>query len=80
MTEQMSDPTPPPVSVMRGTGPGRTSLIAGLFFGVAFGMGGIAAAAIGLMADRCGIEQVFLICSALAVLSILAIFLPDGMG
>ncbi|WP_022705926.1 MFS transporter [Paracoccus zeaxanthinifaciens] len=56
--------------------PGRTGMIAGLFFGFAFGMGGIAAAALGVLADSQGIEWVFGLCSVLPVLGVLAIFLP----
>jgi FSR family fosmidomycin resistance protein-like MFS transporter len=56
--------------------PGRTGMIAGLFFGFSFGMGGIAAAALGMMADRVGIQTVFQICSVLPVLGLLTLLLP----
>ncbi|MDB6181184.1 MFS transporter [Paracoccus fistulariae] len=56
--------------------PGRTGTIAGLFFGFSFGMGGIAAAALGVLADMQGIQQVFLYCSFLPLLGILTILLP----
>ncbi|CAM3254560.1 MFS transporter [Paracoccus nototheniae] len=56
--------------------PGRTGMIAGLFFGFSFGMGGIAAAALGVLADARGIETVFLICSVLPVLGLLTVLLP----
>src|SRR5690606_31577064 len=56
--------------------PGRTGLIAGLFFGFAFGMGGIAAAVLGQVADAQGIRFVFLICSVLPALGLLTAFLP----
>jgi len=56
--------------------PGRTGTIAGLFFGFSFGMGGIAAAALGMMADRIGIQTVFQICSVLPVLGLLTVLLP----
>lgn len=56
--------------------PGRTGTIAGLFFGFSFGMGGIAAAALGVLADAQGIERVFLYCSFLPILGVLTIFLP----
>lgn len=56
--------------------PGRTGTIAGLFFGFSFGMGGIAAAALGVLADSRGIEAVFFYCSFLPLLGILTIFLP----
>ncbi|WCR10210.1 MFS transporter [Paracoccus stylophorae] len=59
--------------------PGRTGTIAGLFFGFSFGMGGIAAAALGLLADARGIEAVFVLCSMLPVLGILTIFLPRSV-
>lgn len=56
--------------------PGRTGTIAGLFFGFSFGMGGIAAAALGVVADARGIEFVFRLCSVLPVLGVLTILLP----
>ena len=56
--------------------PGRTGTIAGLFFGFAFGMGGIAAALLGVLADATSIRFVFLICSVLPVLGCLTILLP----
>ena len=56
--------------------PGRTGLIAGLFFGFAFGMGGIAAAVLGAVADARGIGFVFNLCSVLPVLGLLTAFLP----
>lgn len=56
--------------------PGRTGMIAGLFFGFAFGMGGIAAAALGGLADAYGIQTVFAYCSVLPALGLLTILLP----
>ena len=56
--------------------PGRTGMIAGLFFGFAFGMGGISAAALGVMADHVGIQAVFVYCSFLPMLGVLTILLP----
>ncbi|RJL16649.1 MFS transporter [Paracoccus siganidrum] len=56
--------------------PGRTGMIAGLFFGFAFGMGGISAAALGVMADQVGLRTVFVWCSFLPALGLLTIFLP----
>lgn len=56
--------------------PGRVGLIAGVFFGMAFGIGGIMAAALGLLADAYGIETVYAICAFLPALGILAAFLP----
>ncbi|WP_269932536.1 MFS transporter [Aminobacter sp. HY435] len=57
--------------------PGRVGLIAGIFFGFAFGIGGIAAAVLGVVADARGIEFVFKICSFLPLLGLLTIFLPN---
>jgi FSR family fosmidomycin resistance protein-like MFS transporter len=56
--------------------PGRVGLISGMFFGFAFGMGGIAAAVLGLMADINGIAWVFWICGFLPAIGLLTIFLP----
>jgi FSR family fosmidomycin resistance protein-like MFS transporter len=58
--------------------PGRVGLIAGIFFGFAFGMGGIAAAALGILADYKGIEYVYHVCSYLPLLGLLTVFLPSG--
>lgn len=57
--------------------PDRVGLVSGTFFGLAFGMGGIGAAALGLLADHVGIEAVYLICSFLPLLGLLALRLPD---
>lgn len=56
--------------------PGRTGLIAGIFFGFAFGMGGIAAAILGVIADAQGIGFVYRICSYLPLMGLLTVFLP----
>jgi FSR family fosmidomycin resistance protein-like MFS transporter len=58
--------------------PGRVGMIAGVFFGFAFGMGGIAAAVLGVVADAKGIEYVFWACSFLPLLGLLTIFLPSS--
>lgn len=57
--------------------PGRVGMIAGIFFGFAFGMGGIAAAVLGVIADIKGIDYVYTICSFLPLLGLLTIFLPS---
>ncbi|WP_420960165.1 MFS transporter [Brucella sp. IR073] len=57
--------------------PGRVGMIAGLFFGFAFGMAGIAAAVLGLVADAKGISYVYTICSYLPLLGLLTVFLPN---
>ena len=58
--------------------PGRVGLIAGIFFGFAFGMAGIAAAVLGVIADYRGIEYVYQLCSYLPLLGLLTVFLPSG--
>jgi MFS transporter, FSR family, fosmidomycin resistance protein len=57
--------------------PGRVGTIAGIFFGFAFGMGGIGAAVIGTLADATSIEFVFRVCALLPAIGILTIFLPN---
>jgi FSR family fosmidomycin resistance protein-like MFS transporter len=57
--------------------PGRVGLIAGLFFGFSFGMGGLGAALIGVVADLKGIDFVYRLCSFLPVLGMLAVLLPN---
>jgi FSR family fosmidomycin resistance protein-like MFS transporter len=56
-------------------------MIAGLFFGFAFGIGGIGAAALGVVADHKGIVYVYQVCSFLPLLGLLTVLLPDiGKG
>jgi FSR family fosmidomycin resistance protein-like MFS transporter len=57
--------------------PGNVGLMAGLFFGVAFGMGGIGSAVLGILADHHGIDFVFHICSYLPLIGLLTAFLPN---
>jgi FSR family fosmidomycin resistance protein-like MFS transporter len=57
--------------------PGRTGTVAGLFFGFAFGMGAVGAAALGALADRTGIQFVYQLCAFLPALGLLAALLPD---
>jgi FSR family fosmidomycin resistance protein-like MFS transporter len=57
--------------------PGRVGMIAGIFFGIAFGIGGIAAALLGVFADHYGIAFVYNVCSFLPVLGLLTVFLPS---
>ncbi len=57
--------------------PGRVGMVAGIFFGFAFGMGGIAAAVLGIIADAKGIEYVYWLCSFLPLMGLLAVFLPN---
>ncbi|TCN22465.1 MFS transporter [Sinorhizobium americanum] len=56
--------------------PGRVGLIAGVFFGFAFGFGGMGAAVLGIFADSHGIEFVYKICSYLPLLGIFTVLLP----
>ncbi|NDL65044.1 MFS transporter [Enterobacteriales bacterium SAP-6] len=58
--------------------PGRIGMVSGLFFGFAFGMGGLGAAVLGHIADITSIEYVYQICSFLPLLGILTAFLPDS--
>ncbi len=60
--------------------PFRVGTVAGLFFGLAFGLGGIGAALVGLLADATGIQFVFMLCSFLPALGLLAAFLPHAGG
>jgi MFS transporter, FSR family, fosmidomycin resistance protein len=57
--------------------PTKTGTIAGLLFGLAFGMGALGAAAIGYMADATSITYVFWLCGFLPLIGALALFLPD---
>jgi len=57
--------------------PGKVGLIAGLFFGLAFGMGGIGSALLGRMADHTGILYVFKVIAFLPLLGLLTGFLPE---
>jgi FSR family fosmidomycin resistance protein-like MFS transporter len=57
--------------------PSRVGLVAGMFFGFAFGMAGIGAAVLGRLADSFGIEAVYQVCAFLPLMGLLAYFLPD---
>jgi len=57
--------------------PGKTGTVAGLFFGFAFGMGGVGAAALGALADVSGIDFVYRLCAYLPALGLLAGLLPN---
>jgi FSR family fosmidomycin resistance protein-like MFS transporter len=58
--------------------PGRVGMVSGLFFGFAFGVGGIGAAVLGVVADHYGVESVFRICAFLPLLGVVAAFLPNS--
>jgi len=57
--------------------PGRVGMISGLFFGFAFGMAGLGAAVLGELADLTSIRFVYLVCSFLPAVGLLAAFLPN---
>src|SRR6185312_5145438 len=56
--------------------PGRVGLVGGFFYGMTFGVAGIAAAMLGALADQVGIETVYRICSFFPAMGLLAWFLP----
>ncbi|HWU83854.1 MAG TPA: MFS transporter, partial [Rhodocyclaceae bacterium] len=58
--------------------PGRIGMISGLFFGFAFGMGGLGAAVLGVLADRQGIDAVYRAIAYLPLLGCIAILLPKA--
>lgn len=60
--------------------PGKVGLIAGMFFGFAFGMAGIASAFFGWLADRTSIEFVFQVCAYLPLIGLITGFLPNIEG
>lgn len=57
--------------------PGKVGMIAGLFFGLAFGIAGIGSAALGQLADRTSIEFVFECCAYLPLIGLLTVLLPE---
>lgn len=57
--------------------PGRIGLVGGFFYGLSFGLGGVAAVVLGEFADQVGIQAVYQICSFLPAIGLLAWFLPS---
>ena len=57
--------------------PGRTGMVSGVFFGLAFGVGGIGAALLGGLADRSGIGFVYQLCAFLPAIGLLTALLPS---
>lgn len=57
--------------------PGRVGMVSGLFFGLAFGLGGLGAAVLGVLADWTSIDFVYKVCSFLPAIGLLAAFLPE---
>ena len=60
--------------------PGRVGLVSGLFFGFAFGMGGVGAAVLGQLADRTSIAFVYQVCAFLPAIGLLTALLPNLDG
>ena len=60
--------------------PGRVGLVAGMFFGFSFGLGGLGAAALGQLADLTSIETVYQVTPFLLLLGLLTAFLPRQPG
>jgi FSR family fosmidomycin resistance protein-like MFS transporter len=60
--------------------PGKIGLISGLFFGFAFGMGGLGSALLGILADHKGIIYVYQVCAFLPLIGLLTGFLPNIGG
>ena len=57
--------------------PGKVGMISGLFFGFAFGMGGIGSAVLGRLADQTSIAFVYRVCAFLPLLGLITAFLPN---
>jgi MFS transporter, FSR family, fosmidomycin resistance protein len=60
--------------------PGRVGMISGLFFGFAFGMGGLGSALLGVLADHKGIIYVYQVCAFLPLIGLFTGFLPNIGG
>jgi FSR family fosmidomycin resistance protein-like MFS transporter len=57
--------------------PKKLGMVSGLFYGFAFGMGGLGSAVLGNLADETSIEYVYQICAYLPLMGIIALFLPN---
>jgi MFS transporter, FSR family, fosmidomycin resistance protein len=57
--------------------PGKVGMIGGVFYGFAFGMGGLGSAVLGWLADRTSIDYVYHVCSFLPLIGVLTVFLPN---
>ena len=60
--------------------PGKVGMVAGLFFGFAFGMGGVGSALLGSLADHTSIQYVFKVCAFLPLIGLLTALLPNIGG
>ena len=58
--------------------PHRIGIVSGLFFGLAFGMGGLGAALLGVLADATSVQFVYKACAFLPLIGVLAAFLPEA--
>ena len=56
--------------------PGKVGLVSGLFFGLAFGLGGLGSAVLGRVADATSIAFIMKLCAFLPLLGLMALFLP----
>ena len=63
--------------VCAGADSGKVGMVSGLFFGFAFGMGGLGAAVLGLLADHTSIDFVYRVCAFLPLLGVVAVLLPS---
>ena len=57
--------------------PRKIRTVSGLFYGFAFGTGGLGSSVLGYIADNTSIEYVYLLCSFLPLIGLIAFFLPD---
>jgi len=57
--------------------PKKIGMVSGLFYGFAFGMGGLGAAILGWFADKTSLESIYIVCSYLPLLGVIAYFLPN---
>jgi FSR family fosmidomycin resistance protein-like MFS transporter len=57
--------------------PKKLGMVSGLFYGFAFGMGGLGSALLGYLADQTSIEYVYTICAYLPLIGVIAYFLPN---
>jgi len=57
--------------------PGQVGMVSGMFFGLAFGLGGVGAAVLGQLADFAGIDAVYRVCAFLPAIGICTVLLPD---
>lgn len=72
----LSSTTPSIIVFAQELVPHRFGMISGVFFGVAFGIGGLGAAVLGKLADYTGIEAVYQLCAFLPAIGLIAVFLP----